>query len=207
MVESSFSHQLCPLFRDFALCLSIIWDSMHPHCPHVGILHPLICPFSWVHFTFYFARFAPSQTKNAPNFRVPFDLALCIKISAGSQLHTDRLLLLRSGRSSYTNSQLKCLTERIRFFALTKPSAVRRYSRYVERNEAKPGRKRWCADWAILTRISIIQNTTEGSQIGLPSVFMFRSDMRCSARRACPACRFPAMRGRSRQSPCARTAR
>ena len=35
--------------------------------------------------------------------------------------------------------------------------AVRRYSRYVERNEAKSGRKRWCADWAILTRISIKQ--------------------------------------------------
>ena len=28
--------------------------------------------------------------------------------------------------SSYTNSQLKCLTERIRFFVLTKPSEVRR---------------------------------------------------------------------------------
>ena len=26
----------------------------------------------------------------------------------------------------YTNSQLKCLTERIRFFVLTKPSEVRR---------------------------------------------------------------------------------
>ena len=45
-----------------------------------------------------------------------------------------------------TNSQLKCLTERIRFFALTKPSAVRRYSRYVERNEAKSERKRWCTN-------------------------------------------------------------
>jgi len=27
---------------------------------------------------------------------------------------------------AYTNSQLKCLTERIRFFVLTKPSEVRR---------------------------------------------------------------------------------
>ena len=56
-----------------------------------------------------------------------------------------------------TNSQLKCPTECIRFFVLTKPSVVRRYLRYVERNEAKSGRKRWCADWAILTRISIIR--------------------------------------------------
>ena len=31
-----------------------------------------------------------------------------------------------SGKSSHTNSQLKCLTERIRFFVLTKPSEVRR---------------------------------------------------------------------------------
>ena len=29
-------------------------------------------------------------------------------------------------RVRYTNSQLKCLTERIRFFVLTKPSEVRR---------------------------------------------------------------------------------
>jgi len=29
-------------------------------------------------------------------------------------------------RRFYTNSQLKCLTERIRFFVLTKPSEVRR---------------------------------------------------------------------------------
>ena len=29
-------------------------------------------------------------------------------------------------RASHTNSQLKCLTERIRFFVLTKPSEVRR---------------------------------------------------------------------------------
>ena len=35
-------------------------------------------------FPFYFAHFAPTQMKNAPNFRVPFYLALCIKISVGS---------------------------------------------------------------------------------------------------------------------------
>ena len=66
----------------------------------------------------------------------------------------------------HTNSQLKCLTERIRFFALTKLSAVRRYSQYVDRNEAKSGRKRWCADWAILTRMSIsmsVRETTEAT--------------------------------------------
>ena len=71
----------------------------------------------------------------------------------------------------YTNSQLKCPTERIRFLALTKPSAVRRYSRYVERNEAKSGRKRWCADWAILTRISIKQ-----AIVGIPYCRLFYAE-------------------------------
>lgn len=37
---------------------------------------------------FCFARFAPTQMENAPNFRVPFDLALCIKISVGSHIIT-----------------------------------------------------------------------------------------------------------------------
>ena len=33
-------------------------------------------------------NFAPTQMKNAPNFRVPFDLALCIKISVLCQITT-----------------------------------------------------------------------------------------------------------------------
>ena len=37
---------------------------------------------------FYFARFAPTFPVSAPNFRVPFYLALCIKISVGSQKRT-----------------------------------------------------------------------------------------------------------------------
>ena len=69
-------------------------------------------------------------------------------------MHEGQEELMRRSRI-YTNSQLKCLTEHIRFFVLTKPSAVRRYLRYVERNEAQSERKRWCADWAILTRIRI----------------------------------------------------
>ena len=41
---------------------------MHPHCPHVGILHPLICPFSWVHFNIKAFVDAPAVYQNAPSF-------------------------------------------------------------------------------------------------------------------------------------------
>ena len=42
---------------------------------------------------FYFARFAPTFPVSAPNFRVPFYLALCIKISVGS--HKRTLILIQ----------------------------------------------------------------------------------------------------------------
>ena len=45
------------------------------------------------------------------------------------------------------------------------------YWRYVERNEAKSGRKRWCADWAILTRISIKQ-----AIVGIPYCRLFYAE-------------------------------
>ena len=44
-----------------------------------------IASFKFILLPFYFAPYAPTFPENAPNFRLPFDLALCIKISVGSQ--------------------------------------------------------------------------------------------------------------------------
>ena len=52
---------------------------------------------------FYFARFAPTFPVSAPNFRVPFYLALCIKISVGSQKRT-LILIQRSAFFLYPES-------------------------------------------------------------------------------------------------------
>ena len=46
----------------------------------------------------------------------------------------------------HTKLILKCFTERIGFFAVTKRREARRYVKYVERSEAKPERKRHMYD-------------------------------------------------------------
>ena len=50
-----------------------------------------------------------------------------VQSAASEPYEKKRFSLRKEGeRRFYTNSQLKCLTERIRFFVLTKPSEVRR---------------------------------------------------------------------------------
>ena len=118
-------------------------------------------------FPLFIRYFITSHHSNLPLLRIRKDSTSDIVFPFGfASFYV--VTVFDSTLETHPNSQLKCLTERIRFFALTKPSAVRRYSRYVERNEAKSGRKRWCTNWAILTRISISRLGTKNEPLSTP---------------------------------------